>query len=76
MSRFAEALRWTAFCRAIGMKPDSDTAIAHQVNAKVALARREALEEAARICADLARHDCSALYAGECIRILIGKEPA
>jgi hypothetical protein len=37
--------------------------------------RREALEEAARICADLARHDCSALYAGECIRALIEQEP-
>jgi hypothetical protein len=127
---------YEVFCRAIGMEPDSYEVIAHQVNAKIGRARREALEEAAReaeaaaekvsdqdesdvltaygaatairaliekvpgkgefpeltlkateeirrealeeaarICADLARHDCSALYAGECIRALIEQEP-
>lgn len=127
---------YEAFCRAIGMEPDCYGVIAHQVNAKIGRARREALEEAAReaeaaaekvsdqdesdvltaygaatairaliekvpgkgefpeltlkateeirrealeeaarICADLARHDCSALYAGECIRALIEQEP-
>jgi hypothetical protein len=41
---------YEVFCRAIGMEPDSYEVIAHQVNAKIARVRREALEEAANVC--------------------------
>jgi hypothetical protein len=79
---------YEAFCRAIGMEPDCHEVIAHQMNAKIARVRREALEEAVKAAAECdGPYNCPTdeqYYAVDlmadriaaAIRDLIGKEPA